>query len=174
MHSRGKRFAAAATVALGTLAGVAVTPASAENIGNEGCTPGFWKNHTELWDDDTDPGIGDEPYRPDLTLFWAFYHQGSAFVGAPDEVAQFQDITMLEALQGGGGRGLEGATKILVRAAAAAYLNAAHEGLGYPLRRNNAGGLFDELAAALRSGDRHQMLDLARELDDLNNLGCPL
>jgi len=53
----------------------------------------------------------------------------------------------------------------------AAWLNAAHERLGYPLRRNE---FVAEVNAAIASGDRQTMLDLAAELDSLNNLGCPL
>jgi hypothetical protein len=37
------------------LAGAAIVPASAgaTNIGSEGCTPGYWKNHTENWEEYT-------------------------------------------------------------------------------------------------------------------------
>lgn len=175
MGKRAKQLAALAVAAGLGIGSLGAAPAAAENIGQQGCTPGFWKNHTELWDDANDPGIGGEPYRPTTKLYWAFYRQGvSAFDGAPAEVRAFENWTMLQALQGGGGPGLAGATKILVRAAAAAYLNAAHEGLGYPMRRNQPDGIFDKLAAALRSGDRDQMLALAAELDAANNLGCPL
>jgi hypothetical protein len=42
------RVAAAAAGAV--LASVLVgAPAHAENIGNERCTPGYWKNHTSNW-----------------------------------------------------------------------------------------------------------------------------
>ncbi len=50
-------------------------------------------------------------------------------------------------------------------------LNAAHDGLGYPLRR---GQIIRSVNAALASGDRTRILELARELDRMNNLGCPL
>jgi hypothetical protein len=134
-----------------------VVPASAENIGNEGCTPGFWKNHTDLW----------EEYDPTDTL-------GELFV-FPSELSGFAGITLEAALDGGGGKGLEGGATILMRAAVAAYLNAAHEGVGYPLRRFvdtvNGPALQTQINTALASLDRDTMLDLASHLDGLNNLG---
>ncbi|MBA3430398.1 MAG: hypothetical protein H0U16_02810 [Actinobacteria bacterium] len=131
--------------------------ASAANIGNEGCTPGYWKNHTSNW----------QEYKPTTRLDqpWDF----------PSELASFENVTMLQALQGGGGAGLDGAAKILLRASTAAYLNAAHEGVGYPYRRlNEPGELRMRINAALASLDRQGMLDLAAELDRANSLGCPL
>ena len=85
------------------------------DIGYEGCTPGYWKTHTDNWQETT-PGT---PF-------------GTLYVDARANVA---GVTLLEALQGGGGPGADGAATILARAATAAWLNAAHEGLGYPWRR---------------------------------------
>lgn len=138
-------------------------PANAVEVGNEGCTPGYWKNHTDNWQE-TRPGnlltfdhpsIAFPPFAPTSTDL-----DGD---GAAD--------TFLDALSFKGGNGLVGAERILFRAAVAAWLNAAHEGLGYPLRRNE---FVAEVNAAIASGDRQTMLDLAAELDSLNNLGCPL
>ena len=62
-----------------------------------------------------------------------------------------------------------------MRASVAAYLNAAHEGVGYPLRRfDEPGEMKNMINTALASGSRAQMLDLAKKLDMYNNLGCPL
>lgn len=130
--------------------------AQATNIGTEGCTPGYWKNHTDNW----------EETNPDALVKWIYSSAADTAFG---------NVTLLDALQGGGGPGVEGAQKILLRAAVAAWLNAAHEGLGYPLRRFvDPGMIRDTVNAALDSGDRRTMLRLARYLDDLNNLGCPL
>jgi hypothetical protein len=44
----------ATAVVLGLLSTTGVTlagPAQAVNIGNEGCTPGYWKNHTSNWEE---------------------------------------------------------------------------------------------------------------------------
>jgi len=130
----------------------------AVKIGNEGCTPGYWKTHTEDW----------EEYTSSQTL--------AAFnLTFPASLADFEDLTILEALQGGGGPGLDGAVEILLRATAAAYLNAASEDVGYPYRRFDGPGSLQSLVnSALASLDRETILDLAAELDEANNLGCPL
>lgn len=120
-----------------------------------GCTPGYWKNHTSAW-----AGTG---YSPGQST-------GSVFSGAsafPDLAAK----TLLQSLQGGGGSGTTGAAKILLRAAVAALLNAAHPDMNYP--RTTAEILAD-VNAALTSNNRSTMLSLAAELDADNNSGCPL
>jgi hypothetical protein len=133
------------------------SPVSASNIGNEGCTPGYWKNHTTNW----------EEYTPSTQLKTIFTF--------PASLAGFGDQTLLTALQGGGGPGVDGATRILMRAASAAVLNAAHEGVGYPYRRfDEPFNIVAKVNAALASLDRQTMLTLAATLDAANNLGCPL
>jgi hypothetical protein len=127
----------------------AIMPASATITGEEGCTPGFWKNHTEYWLEE--PGV---PSYPTDALFGEIFG------------VDYGDVTLLEALQGGGGGGLAGAQKILARAATAAILNAASEDLGYPLRR---AVIIPAVQAAW--DDRGEALDLAKYLDGLNNLG---
>jgi hypothetical protein len=136
------------------------SPVGATNIGNEGCTPGYWKNHTDNWFEDV--GV---PIPATKTLAGAGY--------APSSVPGTD--TLLMALSYHGGPGAAGAERILLRAAAAAWLNAAHEGLGYPYRRNNDPlNIVASVNAAIASGDRATMLALATLLDDANNLGCPL
>ena len=84
-------------------------------------------------------------------------------------------MTFLQALQAQGGTGTVGAARILMRAAVAAFLNAAHEDVGYPYRRfGEPGNLYQQVQAALNSLNRNQMLNLAAKLDAANNLGCPL
>jgi hypothetical protein len=145
---------------LAALAPLTTTPtASATNIGYEGCTPGYWKNHTDNW----------QEMKTDR-LYGVVYSSARANVAG---------LTFLQALQAKGGPGLDGAAQILARASAAAYLNAAHEGLGYPWRRSKTGlddrpSLVATVNAAFDSGDREAMLALASRLDADNNLGCPL
>lgn len=148
-----------ATALVFTLAGAAA-PAAAVNIGHEGCTPGYWKTHTDNWEE-ASPG----------DLFSDVFGEGTSGV--------LVGVTLEEALAGGGGPGTAGAELILARAATAAFLNAAHDGLGYPWRRFSTGldgrpPLVSTVVAALESGDRATMLALASQLDDDNNLGCPL
>jgi len=139
---------------------LAASPVGAINIGNEGCTPGYWKNHTDNWFED----VG-KPIPVTKTLGGAGYVTSS--VPGTD--------TLLMALRYRGGPGPEGAERILLRAAAAAWLNAAHEGLGYPYRRyKDPGNIVASVNAAIASGNRAQMISLAGLLDDANNLGCPL
>ena len=148
----------AATAVAGLFAGMLIAaPAQAVEIGNEGCTPGYWKNHTDNW----------QEYTTASKL-------GNNFdLGAFED--KYGDTTFLEALSFKGGPGAEGAFRNLMRATVAAFLNAAHEGLGYPLRRfNDPGNMQDTVNAAIASGKRGTMLDLAAEYDANNNLGCPL
>jgi hypothetical protein len=133
---------------------VPVAPPPTE-VGTEGCTPGYWKNHTDSW-----AGTG---YTPGQTV-------GSVFSGA-SAFPSLASQTLLQALQGGGGPGTLGAARILLRAATAALLNAAHSGVDYP--RTTAEILAD-VSSALTSNSRDGMLTLASELDGDNNLGCPL
>lgn len=155
-----KKLLVAATTVVAALTTVTtLPPAHATEIGYEGCTPGYWKNHTSNW----------QEMKTDRQF-------GVVYTSAPASVA---GLTFLEALRTKGGSGAGGAAQILARAAAAAYLNAAHEGLGYPWRRLNGGKddrapLVATVNEAFASGDRASMLALAERLDADNNLGCPL
>ena len=145
---------------------LAAAPADATAIGREGCTPGYWKNHTDNWLETPTWAI------PTTKLVT------SAYSGAASR-PNLEGKTFLDALQGGGGSGVDGAALVLARAATAAWLNAAHEDLGYPWRRTGLGldgrpPLVKTVDAAFTSGDRATMLALAKRLDADNNLGCPL
>ena len=91
--------------------------ANAIEIGYQGCTPGYWKNHTGNWEEKK-PG---DLYGGDLRG-----RRGPTCTG-------------LDVPRGAVGQGRTGRRRappgILARASAAAFLNAAHEGLGYPWRR---------------------------------------
>jgi hypothetical protein len=152
-----------------TIVGSAILPIAAlssgsvgaTNIGNEGCTPGYWKNHTDNWFEDVGQPINSTTKTLAKAGFVTVHSNGA-------------DL-LLTALSYQGGPGAAGAERILLRAAAAGWLNAAHEGLGYPWRRNNdPGNLVATVNAAIQSGNREAMLALAAEIDGLNNLGCPL
>jgi hypothetical protein len=156
---RNRLRAAVAVLGMAALSAVTLVPATAgaTNIGNQGCTPGYWKNHTSNW----------QEYSPNQTLDTLF-----AF---PDQLAEFRTKTLAEALALQGGPGVSGATQILMRASVAAFLNAAHEGLGYPYRRySDPFNIHLQVNNALASLDRATMINLAGVLDAANNLGCPL
>lgn len=124
-------------------------------IGDEGCTPGYWKNHTDSW-----PPTG---YSTGQTVQSVF----SAATAYPDQGS----ATLLAALNFGGGPGVTGGAEILLRAAVAALLNASHPGVDYPMA---TASVISKVNTALASGSRDAMLTLANTLDAQNNQGCPL
>jgi hypothetical protein len=154
--------------------GAGAFPIGAVGTGQQGCTPGYWKNHTSNWEEYAPNGSVGTPgtagYKPGTV--------GAVFNSTAGAPVPYASWTLLQALQGGGGSGVDGAAKILLRAAVAAVLNAAHDSVGYPLQRSagdfGGNGFVDDVVAALKSGDRNRMLNLASTLDRLNNLGCPL
>ncbi len=168
MNHRTLKSLAASTLLAGMIA--IASPATATTVGSDqGCTPGYWKNHTSSW----------EEYTTSTKL--------SSLFTIPANLSSFGSKTMLEALDGGGGPGLNGAATILFRAASASYLNAANDSVGFPLRRSLpspfepwasdarfANGIRGAVTAALATGDRDTILALATTLDNANNLGCPL
>jgi hypothetical protein len=123
--------------------------------GTQGCTPGYWKNHTGSWS-----GTGYSPGQSTVSVFSG----ASAFPSLASK-------TLLQSLQGGGGPGTLGAATILLRAATAALLNAAHSGVAYPLTQAQ---VISQVNSALASNNRDTLLSLASTLDGDNNLGCPL
>jgi hypothetical protein len=117
---------------------------------SEGCTPGFWKNwrkHPWPWEL--------QPMSNTVGEFFA----------APID---FEGDTLLDALKYHGGPGVTGATRVLLRAAVAALLNAADVTIDY-LPEWEVKSLVNQ---ALASNDRPTMLDVAAQLDAMNNLGC--
>ena len=151
-------------------------PASANQGGNgEGCTPGFWKNHLDWKSYDDGTGSTADDFGPDTDV------EDALRIDVPSSYSNgwdFENMTALQALQGGGGTGLGGATKILLRAAVASYLNA-DAALDFPLRRFTTGfngepSMQSELQRVLDSGKRWKILAYYEYLDGLNNASCPL
>ncbi|GGC02112.1 hypothetical protein GCM10011352_30390 [Marinobacterium zhoushanense] len=123
--------------------------------GDEGCTPGFWKqdHHLGHW---LPTG-----YLPDMLLVDVF-----DFTGAHSKVAALSGYTMLEALSFQGGNDPGGKAEILLRAAVAAVLNASHPDVDYAY--GSAGDVIAAVNNAL-SSDPDVMLALATDLDNANN-----
>ncbi|GGO80128.1 hypothetical protein GCM10011348_16140 [Marinobacterium nitratireducens] len=128
-------------------------PVKAEIAEQQGCTPGYWKvpQHHDSW-------VG---YTTDQKLNSVF-----TFPAGGGPVASLANDTMLQALNYMGGTGAGGAAQILLRAAVASVLNAAHPDVSFPL---DLGDIISDVNAALLSGDRATMLALATVLDDANN-----
>ncbi|MGE5678473.1 MAG: hypothetical protein ACM3ZR_10510 [Pseudomonadota bacterium] len=112
----------------------------------EGKTPGYWKNHAEMWVD----------YTPGQILEDVF--------DVPDSLG-LDNKTLMEALSFSGGKGDLGAAQNLFRAAAAAILNASHPNLNYEFELDY---IITSVNEALTQG-RAAMLELAAELDRANN-----
>ena len=129
---------------------LAVSFGGAPGDGDEGCTPGYWKNHLDSW-----------PGSPNTLV-------NSKFPAAAD-YPELAGDTLLDALNYGGGPGDLGAAKNLLRAAVAALLNAKTVDF-----HCTAAEVREDVNVALSTQDRDAMLDLKDELDEFNNLGCPL
>jgi hypothetical protein len=155
---------------IGTATG---TPPQGENVSDDdpanyagtfwAFTPGFWKNHAkgkhDVWKYTA--------YGTDDTL-------GEIFSGVYC-LEDFGGFTLLEALSLRGSETISGAMEILLRAAVASLLNASfHEAMGNPI---GDGGVYPYTTAevitmvedVLCSEDRAMILDLAGQLDALNN-----
>jgi hypothetical protein len=189
MASRLMRAAAAGAVALGVMAAAAAPAAAVGPEGNQGCTPGYWKNHTNNWEEYSSGQFLGTPapgaaHSNTTALFRNpdSVPKKNAIDDSPTAVSQYRGTTALQALQFNGGGGVDGAARILLRAAVAAWLNAQHDGVAYPLHRwersqsTGLPSLYSMIDTALDSGDRQKMLDLAALLDGFNNGpgGCPL
>jgi hypothetical protein len=142
------------TTSSSTSTSASTTTSTTTPPGQEGCTPGFWKQpqHLDAW-------VG---FSPSQTLESVF--------DVPDAFG-LDDVTLLAALDFEGGPTTADAAEVLLRQAVAALLNAASPDVDYPL---TVAEIIAEVNAALASGDRATILALAEELDTFNNLFCPL
>ena len=91
------------------------------------------------------------------------------FVTTPVEL--IPDDTLLEALNYGGGPGVQGATQILLRAAVASLLNASSPDVSFPV---SVGHVVNTTIDRIESQYRPTILTRATYFDSINNLGCPL
>jgi hypothetical protein len=121
--------------------------------GNEGCTPGFWKNHPDLW----------HTYSPEDLV-------GDVFI-IPAELSALADDTLMEALNYDGGKGAIGAARNLLRHAVAALLNAADPDVNYAM---SEAAIIADVNAALATLDKGTIEMLKNDLDYYNNAGCSI
>ena len=132
-------------------------------LGNQGCTPGFWKNpkHFALW----------TGYVP-TQLVSAVYNVPASF---PDgsSGSTLAGSTLAAALAFQGGSTMNGGAQILLRASVAGLLNSTSSGVAYPY---TTAQIISSTNAALNSGNRNTMINLAAQIDGANNGlgGCPL
>ena len=118
----------------------------------QGCSHGFWKNHTASW-----------------TILTPRDLVNTVFAQA--DLYGLGDSTLLQALNFGGGSTLTDASKILLRQAVAAALNAYSPLVDF---ERTVDEIKFDVNTALLSGSRTTILSLAAALDGDNNLGCPL
>jgi len=118
-----------------------------------GCTPGFWKNCTIHW--------GPTGYRTDQSISSVFTF-GSC-------CTSLGGVSLLSALDFGGGSSTCEGAQILLRAAVAALLNASSPEVDYTYTEQQ---VITMVSAALQSCNRPTMVALASELDRANNRGC--
>jgi hypothetical protein len=136
---------------------MSATSAGAWFTGTQGCTPGYWKNHTDAW--------ADTPYSPTDTV-------GSVFT-IPADFSSFSSETLLDALNGAGGTDLNGAVEILLRAGVAGLLNASDPNVDY---QGSVKLIIKHVDEALASEKRGVIINTAARIDARNNGtgGCPL
>ena len=148
----GLRVRALAVFALVAVTGlVAATPGGAwTDNPTEGCTPGYWKNHTDAW----------VTYTPSQTV-------DSVFTGADPSLGS---QTLLDALSFQGGSDLVGKEEILLRAGVAALLNST-SGIDYGVPPQ---AIINAVNKRLATQNPKKINKLATKLDTRNNLTCPL
>ena len=152
MRGRGIRTAVA-VAAVAAVSLIAAAPGHTwKDEATEGCTPGYWKTHTEAW-------VG---FTPDQTLGSVF-----TFPNAADPLA---GATLLEALSFQGGPTVADKEALFLHHAVAGLLNAS-AGLDYALSVNGVINTVNRALARHRAG-RYERLK--NEFDAANNLGCPL
>lgn len=122
--------------------------------GGEGCTPGYWKTHTSAW-----AATGRSPSQALSTVF------------SPIGLGTLGGSTLRQALAFGGGASLVAKKQILLRAAVASVLNAAHPDISFG---RSATEVVTATNAALTNGTAASVIALAEALDRDNNQGCEL
>jgi hypothetical protein len=152
IRMRGSRVRGLAVFAAVVVMGlVAATPGGAwTDNPTQGCTPGYWKNHTDSW----------VTYTPTQTV-------DSVFTGAEPSLGS---ATLLDALSFPGGSDLIGAEGNLLRAAVAGLLNDT-SGIDYGVPSQ---AIIKAVNKRIATGDPKKMKKLANKLDARNNLPCPL
>ncbi|HEX2141414.1 MAG TPA: hypothetical protein VHK28_03930 [Candidatus Limnocylindria bacterium] len=122
--------------------------------GTEGCTPGYWKqaHHFDSW----------VTYVPTQTLESVF--------DVPDSLGM-DNFTLLQALNFGGGGGVEGMARNLLRHAVASLLNGSNPNVDSPLTDAEVISATNTALASLNRGTMETQKNI---FEDNNELGCPL
>jgi hypothetical protein len=132
-----------------------------EQPGNEGCTPGFWKNNAKNWEAVAWLPTG---YLPGDSFECVF---GVDVMLRGKGKATYPAPTLLEALDANGG-----GINALARHAVAALLNISHPDIAYAGGMNVAGLIADVQEAVASGEDAIDALHLL--LADYNEAGCSI
>ncbi|MGV3589655.1 MAG: T9SS type A sorting domain-containing protein, partial [Adhaeribacter sp.] len=143
-----------------------VTPA-VNCVAFEGCTLGYWKNHTDRWCTNyiTVPNYATYPTSTKQIKISPTTKYGDVFAQAP---AELKNLTLLQVLNLGGG-GIYN----LARQSVAALLNICHPEVDYNSAYPTTLSLINAVNAAFKAGGTAPGT-LASKLDTYNNAGCPL
>lgn len=130
--------------------------------GDEGCTPGYWKNHTDMWP---------AGYTWDTPVFEVFEmpcdYDGNILY------PELENDTLLDALKYKGGKDMLGAVRIFLRHAVAALLNIAHYDVSYYYPHDQDYFLW-WANKYLEEDDREAILTKAGRYALWNEANCPL
>ncbi|HET6380980.1 MAG TPA: hypothetical protein VFH63_08110 [candidate division Zixibacteria bacterium] len=123
-------------------------------VGTDGCTPGYWKqpHHFDSW-----------------TGFVTTQTLESVF-DVPDSLGM-DNVTLLQALQSGGGSGVEGAARNLLRHAVASLLNSSNPDIDFSL---TTAQVIAQTNAALATLNRSAMNAQKDVFADANEQRCPI
>ncbi|MEO1751944.1 hypothetical protein [Thiofaba sp. EF100] len=133
--------------------------------GDQGCTPGFWKNHPEYWD-----GMGSDDKTATIKYPMAFnVALDGTHMGNPVNVTSAQSgledsVTLMDAVNLGGG-GL----KALNRHTAAALASA--DSINYPYSVQGVKELYWDAVGLIPGPET--VSSALKKLSDANELGCP-
>lgn len=140
-------------------------PPDEEPPGAQGCTPGFWQGGkgAQLWntsnDSDWESHCGQGTANP--------FEHSTTFDDYFDGADLDDDLSMFDLVSTGGGKSDK---RKAARSLVAAYLNASCNEVGYPYTTSDLEALWKKASA----DNDYSFLDLNTELDEANNLGCPL
>lgn len=125
---------------------------------DEGCTPGYWKNHSERWD-----GVGSDDFTSSVHADDPF---NASFGVTPAQSGLADDVTLIEALRIGGGH------VVALNRHAAAALASSDAGICYRYSTQEVADIYrDAVGADPGSLDVSSAKDL---LESANEAGCPL
>jgi hypothetical protein len=129
--------------------------ACCEVAGEHGCTPGYWKNQTECWECyTTSTPLCDVFTFPAGVLYDFFCTDG---------------FTLHKALKFGGGEGVVGKARNLMRHGVAALLNACDSDVSYGM---NPAGVITMVNDALATEDEDEITLVKNQLAAWNERGC--